>query len=202
MDQKNDPADGVTTPDATNTPNTATGPNEVSIDLSSLETNADGTPGAPVVNAADGQSPVGDPQAPAPDTPMVAFTTDSSGNVQAVNTPEPQDGSVVTPTDTTGPDVPPVDSFAQPPVDQMGNPNPADIAAPAVASEVTAPDVQQPVVAPAPDMNGMPQPPQPATDQTPGVAPVPTPQKDKKMLLILSVAAVILLAAIVAMMFI
>lgn len=208
MDQKNEPANGVASPDATNVP---TEPNEVSVDLSSLQAGNDGTPSAAPVSGDtfSPSAPAGDAagDAPGQEAPTVAFTTDSAGNVQAISTPDAPEGPLVTPSDPNAPELPAVDSFEQPAAQDPSSV--ADVSGDAPAQAPDAPyapvsDAQQPPVmgpVPAPDPNGMPQPPL-SSDAAPAAAPVPVPHKDKKLFVILAGVAVILVGLIVAMMFI
>lgn len=202
MDPKNE------SPDTTPANDTVTAPadqpvNEVNVDLTSLQTpETTAEPGnATTVAPPDGVAggPVGTdaPAAVAPDEPTVAFMTDSNGNVQAVTTPDPSaapvpanigataidasqsavlnDASSVSSAEPSlaAPVVDPTATVAPPPVDQLGQPQ----------APTTIPDAPTPADVPAP-------------------APVPVPRNDKKMFFVLAGVAVILLAAIVAMLFV
>lgn len=207
MDQKNEPTNGVNDSDAATTPQEQTeSQNEVRVDLASDANLSSASTDAPATNAFAQPAATSDGQAIDQEAPSVAFTTDSSGNVQTVVQPEqPAENTFnpnpeVVPTESTPTD--PMMAPAEPQAEVADTtPNPADIAAPAVASEVTTQNDAQPiapsVVDPAAQFGQ-----QPAEQSVaPEVAPVPVAPKDKKLLVILAAVALVLLTAIVAMMF-
>jgi hypothetical protein len=212
MDSKITNADGVTSSDPAVNPNP--GPNEVNVDIAALqqEASANVDPNAPTEPAAEGSAPdTAFQTSSTPDEPTVAFTTDPSGNVQPVEPSETDssampeassdaagatndfsasssESSTFAPTDSAAGNA---DSTA-PTNESLAGPasEPEDMNPPfAATSGIVTPDASS--TAPAPDASA-----------TPAAAPVPTPHSNKMMLIVLGAIAVVLLAAIVAMMFI
>ncbi|HYH75441.1 MAG TPA: hypothetical protein VD735_05780 [Candidatus Saccharimonadales bacterium] len=195
--QKNDNTSPATPTDGGNATN-----NEINVDLSTLQSQIPATPDPnaaptdPQTSMAVGTPAVESTVTPADPAPgadsTVSFTTDSNGTVQAVQSP---DGISTPPLGSEGASVP---AGQQP-----GSSVSPDAPQPA-AGDFSAPSTEQTPASPSFDqasLGGV----QPApTDPNdplavPATAPVPTAQKDKKMLVILMVVAVVLLVAIAAM---
>lgn len=193
--QKNDAPQGTPT-EGENTPT-----NEINVDLNSLQNPTGAAPAADAATDEQTNMAVGAPaveSAVSPADPVdssVSFTTDSDGTVQAVPSP---DGISTPPLGSEG---------AEPPAGQQPgasvSPEDAQQGPDAFAAPTPTADPAAPMNPEAQVPFGGAQPSQvdPTADPAslPGVAPVPVPGKDKKMLVVLSVVAVVLIAAIAAM---
>jgi hypothetical protein len=204
MDSQNNPNPGATrSEDDTNaTP-------EVSVDLAAQQSSAvnptdvaaDPSAQAPYDQQVAPQPQVGDQQitedVPHPDA-AIAFTTDSNGTVQAVPATEVTQQNPEAPVDASFVQHDPVaDAGSVAVSSETTSADPSVQPAPAVNPQFSPTD--QPVVAPAPTDPNQPIAAPPLDGSQggiPPVAPVPVPAKDKKLIVILGVVAVVLLAAI------